>query len=689
MTWRGSVPIVVLVAFFFTLLPPTFMSNAHSTQSASVSHGFETDSTEGWVSTTPIPQLGIEGVELAVSTDQAYQGQHSLAISYGGALKYGLDGPNPLLIQANQRFEVFFYVPVESNVTAISFYTMDQSLKWDDASRTDKLGIVHGKWFRFTYRANAERQLPYRKIGFQFVTSNSEPGTIYVDTIQTVAPTLNSAIPFRALGRGMNIANALEFPRLKSINGKTEAVTLNREHFQFIQRAGFDFVRIPMAPHNYTLPDAPYTVDTEYLKRLDWVIKTALSAKLSVILDFHQYEELLRNPEAHTARFIAIWKQLAERYAKYSNKLYFELLNEPANELTAERWNSILNATLSEIRKTNRSRHVIVGPVAWNGIPMLNALQLPPADRRILVTFHFYDPMTFTHQGAEWVTNSSEWLGNRWLGTELEKYRISDMFDEAVEWSRTNNRSLLLGEFGAYSKATMEDRVRWTTFVRETSEARNIPWTYWDFFDGFGIFNQATGMLIDPLWRSLIPAPKVTAGAGFNQSFQFIRSPLYGFDEMSREGWHASNTPPHDEGKLRVSVDNKRKQRGSGALKLSYNQPNDVLTHGEKQKFALNGFYPQRLQPSETLEMWVWLPKTTNIIALQPFTMDNKWSWRDRWIDTSQTNFKKGAWSKISLTITGEAEFKKYGLLIHTKDGMAGDLWLDSVHFVSATSNSP
>jgi endoglucanase len=485
----------------------------------------------------------------------------------------------------------------------------------------------------------------------------------------------------------MNIGDAMEFPRIGTVNGAPSALTLNREHFRLIQLAGFQFVRIPISPHPYTMIEAPYTVDAEYLKRLDWVIKNALQSKLAVILDFHRYDELLENPPAHSERFIAIWQQLAKRYKSYSSKLYFELLNEPANQMSAEHWNTILNSTLSEIRKTNRKRYVIVGPVAWNGIPMLNALQLPADDRRILVTFHFYDPMTFTHQGAEWVDNSSGWLGNRWLGSELQRNRISDLFDEAAWWSRTYNRPLLLGEFGAYNKADMEDRVRWTTFVRETSEARNIPWAYWDFFDGFGIFDRANGMLIKPLWSSLIPVPRVSTGAGFNQSLQIVRSPLYGFDEQSKEGWHASATPSTDEGKLQVGIDSKRKHRGAGALKVSYNQQNDVLIYGEKKKFALNGFHPQRLQAGNTLDMWVWLPKTTNITALQAFTMDNKWSWRDNWIDTTQTNFKKGAWNKISLTISDEAEFKKYGLLIHTKDGLAGDMWIDSIHVTRPLSN--
>lgn len=55
------------------------------------------------------------------------------------------------------------------------------------------------------------------------------------------------------------------------------------------------------------------------------------------------------------------------------------------------------------IRRTNRTRPVIVGPVLWNSIDAVEMFNLPNDDRHIIVTVHYYNPMQFTHQEATWV----------------------------------------------------------------------------------------------------------------------------------------------------------------------------------------------------------------------------------------------------------------------------------------------
>ena len=43
----------------------------------------------------------------------------------------------------------------------------------------------------------------------------------------------------------------------------------------------------------------------------------------------------------------------------------------------------------------------MVGPTSWNSLADLPLLRLP-ADANLLVTFHYYEPFQFTHQGATW-----------------------------------------------------------------------------------------------------------------------------------------------------------------------------------------------------------------------------------------------------------------------------------------------
>ena len=54
---------------------------------------------------------------------------------------------------------------------------------------------------------------------------------------------------------------------------------------------------------------------------------------------------------------------------------------------------------------------MVVGPPMWNGIGYLDKLELPEADRNIVVTVHYYEPFPFTHQGAPWMPETVKLSG--------------------------------------------------------------------------------------------------------------------------------------------------------------------------------------------------------------------------------------------------------------------------------------
>ena len=157
-------------------------------------------------------------------------------------------------------------------------------------------------------------------------------------------------------------------------------------------------------------------------------------------------------------------------------------------------------------RKTNPTRIIVVGPANWNNLSELKSLKLPPEDKNIIVTFHYYSPFHFTHQGASWVGEQSKsWLGTKWLGTDKEKQDVISDLDKANQWSKGMGRPLFMGEFGAYSTADMESRIRWAAFVRSEAEKRNISWAWWEFCAGFGVYDKDKKEWRTDLLASLIP----------------------------------------------------------------------------------------------------------------------------------------------------------------------------------------
>jgi len=280
---------------------------------------------------------------------------------------------------------------------------------------------------------------------------------------------------------------------------------VEERYFDLAQQAGFDFVRLPINFAAHAAPAAPYTIAPDFFQRIDQIINWALARRLAIIIDLHQYSEMGVDPQGQKDRFLAIWTQIAERYQNQPPQVIFELLNEPNSQLDADLWNDYLAQALTIVRHTNPTRDVIVGPVMWNSYSSLSALDLP-ADPHLIVTFHYYDPFRFTHQGADWVgEDTTSWLGTTWDATDAEKADITNTFDAVQQWAQQNKVRVLLGEFGAFSPAPMDSRVRWTAFVREQAEARGFAWAYWEFASGFGVYDPEARSWRADLLRALIP----------------------------------------------------------------------------------------------------------------------------------------------------------------------------------------
>ncbi|MEM1557576.1 MAG: glycoside hydrolase family 5 protein [Thermoproteota archaeon] len=339
---------------------------------------------------------------------------------------------------------------------------------------------------------------------------------------KTSIPKSQTNLNGKKMFRGINIGNALEAP-----SEGAWGVYIRDEYFSIIKSAGFDTVRIPIRWSAYAKRTQPYTIAGSFFKRIDHVVNKSLEQGLITIINMHNYDEIMQSPSSHKERFLEMWRQIAERYKDYPEDLYFELLNEPHGELTDSVWSQIVKETIAVIRKTNPTRKIIIGPANWNSAYNLGMLEVPD-DPNIIVTFHFYTPFEFTHQGAEWVSPSPP-VGRKWTGTEAEKSQIRRELDIAYEWSkRHGNITLLMGEFGAYSKADMESRVKWTYFVAREAEKRGIAWCYWEFCSSFGAYDPVGKKWREELLNALIPG----AGGKFYVSIETDCGSFTG------EGWY-------------------------------------------------------------------------------------------------------------------------------------------------------
>lgn len=289
------------------------------------------------------------------------------------------------------------------------------------------------------------------------------------------------------LRRSVNMGNALEAPR----EGDWGFV-IAPEHFSLIAKAGFQAVRIPIRWSAHAACSEPFAIEPEFFTRIDTVVGWALACGLAVVLNLHHYKEMAADPHGQEPRLLALWQQIASHFAAAPAGVFFELLNEPNGACDTGLWGEIAARLIPIIRQSHPDCPLILGGGNWNSGDQLPRLSLPE-DRGLIATFHYYQPFPFTHQGAEWVVGSEAWLGTTWTATEAECAQVVADFAAVAAWSRQVNVPILLGEFGAYSRAPQPSRLAWTRFVRQQAEARGFGWAYWEFAAGFGLFDRGIG----------------------------------------------------------------------------------------------------------------------------------------------------------------------------------------------------
>jgi len=304
--------------------------------------------------------------------------------------------------------------------------------------------------------------------------------------------------------------------------------------FEVVSKWGVDHVRIPI---DYNLVE---TESGEYIEEgfkyiqnaIDWCGKYGLN----MVLDLHKTygfsfdkgegEKGFFEEEAYQERFYKLWENLAERYSKYSDRVCFELLNEVTSAEYSDTWNRISTTCIKRIRKISKDVKILIGGY-WNNSAETVKYLPDPVDENIVYNFHNYDPIVFTHQGAQWIDGMPADLRVRENTTFgemkaiMEKYipqmaagfnivgkadRVLDaeyfkeVFAEPVRIAEERGCSLYCGEYGVIELASPEDKLVWYKAINEAFEYYNIgrsTWTYKEM--DFGITNKELDGIRDEL----------------------------------------------------------------------------------------------------------------------------------------------------------------------------------------------
>ena len=286
---------------------------------------------------------------------------------------------------------------------------------------------------------------------------------------------------------------------------------IKEKDFEKVAGWGLDHVRLPIDFNILENNDGTYI--EEGFERIENAVLLAKKYGLHIIIDLHktagfsfdhfENETGFFENEGYQKRFLALWEQLAKRFAKYSDMAAFELLNEVTEQRFIEVWNKVSVECVKVIRKYAPDIPVLVGSY-WNNSPDALPDLVSPCDENVYYNFHCYAPLKFTHQGAYWTKEID--LDARFTFEEagISAETFEQSFIRAVEKAEKEGTGVYCGEYGVIDRVAPEDALKWFKTINGVFEKYNIGRAAWSYKEmDFGLSDERMTSVIDELVKYL------------------------------------------------------------------------------------------------------------------------------------------------------------------------------------------
>lgn len=346
---------------------------------------------------------------------------------------------------------------------------------------------------------------------------------VFLPLVGAQAQSDNSIAFQRAQHLQHGINTAMWFAQANDYSAERLETFTTEKDIALIEAVGFDHCRLSIDAGPLEAWQRAGS-ETPFMNELDKAVRMMLAHHLSVIIDIHpssEYKAELFQGSAGVGRFVSLWRALAAHFAPMdADHVFFEIMNEPEQN-DVYRWQGIQSAVVDAIRQVAPGNTIIAGGGHWSGLGDLMTLE-PLADANVIYTFHDYEPMAFTHQGATWA-NQEVWperaipypsspeaiapklseepnlAGQLFLDTygedRWDAARVENTIAFAARWSEMHHVPVYCGEFGVFrTYSPPAARAQWLHDMRVAFAKNHIGWAMWDYQTDFGVVTKANGV---------------------------------------------------------------------------------------------------------------------------------------------------------------------------------------------------
>lgn len=256
------------------------------------------------------------------------------------------------------------------------------------------------------------------------------------------------------MGMGWNLGNTFDSYNVSGWTTDIETAWGNPRTAQSmitaIKNTGFNTVRIPITWAEKT-DSSTYDIDDDYLARIKEVVDYCYAEDMYVIINMHwdfsgDGSSWLNQGLLARDQFITMWKEIANYFGDYDNKLVFEGMNEVTFDYSTLL--SMNQAFVNTVRATGGNNADRLLLIAGKNTDMTDtcssSFTMPTDDADMLaVSIHYYNPPTFCV-----ATTGTSWGYTNTWGTDSDKQTLANNFELMYNTFAKKGIPVIIGEYG-------------------------------------------------------------------------------------------------------------------------------------------------------------------------------------------------------------------------------------------------